>query len=411
MSRLSLVAERIRPAVFAQLQARIDQVARGGGDPIIPLQIGDTHLAPPEAARQVLSSLDPSDMSLFRYGATSGLAPLREAMARVLERRGISDVDPASEVLVGNGGTHALYCAAASVLDPGDEIILATPYWPLAPGVFTAAGALLSEAPLTQQLFARPSIDPYDVLERARSARTRAVYFISPNNPDGKVLRAEEIARIADFARDHDLWVFADEVYSDVVFDEAARSPSIASLAGMRERTIVLHSLSKSHALAGARVGFALAPERVIAAARRVSTHTAFNVSVAMQRAAHAALLDERFPADATRIYREARDAATVALQGAPIGFHVAEGATYLFLDFAPALELRGLATTPEARRDGMIRILELAIDRGVLLAPGDAFGAGYESYARLCFTAVPSDRVTSGIERLRDAVDVFVRE
>jgi aspartate/methionine/tyrosine aminotransferase len=157
----------------------------------------------------------------------------------------------------------------------------------------------------------------------------------------------------------------------------------------MRERTVTLHSLSKSHALAGLRIGFAVADGAIIAAARRVSTHSAFNVSVAMQRAALAALEDDDFPREARGEYARARDATARALQGAPVRFHVPDGATYLFIDFGePALP-----------------ILERAVDRGVLLAPGDAFGS-YGTFARLCFTAVPVDAVERGVERLRAALD-----
>jgi len=398
---LSDAARRMKPAVFAELQSRIDALA-ARGEELIPLQIGDTHLPPPDGARRVLGGLDPEDASLHRYGATAGLAALREAIARVLARRGL-DVDPASEVLVGNGGTHALYCAARVVLDPGDDVILASPYWPLAPGIFTACGAVPAEAPLTQRLYADPSLDPAALLREALTPRTKALYFISPNNPDGKVLSSAQLERIAAFAREHDLWVFADEVYAEVVFDGTPSAASIARLPGMRERTIALHSLSKSHALAGLRVGFVTAPEPVVTAARRVSTHTAFNVSVAMQRAAAAALADDAFPASARDVYRGARDAAASALAGAPIRFHVAEGATYLFLDFEPAIAKRG-GERP------LYGILERAVDRGVLLAPGDAFGSAYgASFARLCYTSVPVDRVVLGIERLCSAVDAFL--
>ncbi len=392
--------------MFAGLEERLARLA-ARGDELIPLHIGDTHLPPPEGARRVLADLDPEDVTLHRYGPTVGLAQLREAIACVLSRRGI-DVDPTNEVLVGNGGTHALFCAARVVLDPGDEVILAAPYWPLAPGIFTACGALPVEAPLTQRLYEDPSLDPAALLASVLGPRTKAVYFISPNNPDGKVLTKAQLERIAAFAREHDLWIFADEVYADIVFanGDESTAPSIVSVdPTIRDRTIALHSLSKSHALAGLRVGFVTAPGDVVSAARRVSTHTAFNVSVAMQRAAASALGDATFPSAARSAYREARDAALAAFQDAPIRFHVAEGATYLFLDFSPAIAERG-GDRP------LLAILERAVDRGVLLAPGDAFGAEYaSSFARLCFTSVPPARVVAGIERLEEAVEAYLHD
>jgi len=389
--------------VFAELQSRIDRLAARGIE-LVPLQIGDTFLAPPEPARRALAALDPEDVTLHRYGGTAGLPELRRAVARRVAAHGL-DVDPEGEILVGNGGTHALFCAARAVLDPGDEVLVASPYWPLAPGVFTSCGAVPVDVPLTQRLYAERDADAGMILAAAITPQTKALYLISPNNPDGKVLSGADLERIAAVAREHDLWVFSDEVYADVVYGREHRS--IATLPGMRERTIVLHSMSKSHALAGSRVGFVVAPPEVVLSARRVSTHTAFNVSVAMQRAAVAALEDDAFPVRARDTYREARDRAAAALEGAPVRFHVADGATYLFVDFAPAFE----GMPPERRGPRpLLALLERAVDRGVLLAPGDAFGATYDTCARLCFTAVPADRVVLGVERVLEALHAMTK-
>ncbi|MEA2746985.1 MAG: arginine:pyruvate transaminase, partial [Myxococcales bacterium] len=289
---LSSTAARIRPPVFADLQARIDRLA-ARGEQLVPLQIGDTWLAPPAAASKLLGELDGNDASIYRYGPTAGLPALREAVARSVARHGL-DVDPVDEVLVGNGGTHALFCAARAVLDAGDEVLMASPYWPLAPGIFTSCGAIPVEVPLTQRLYDDESLDAGALFAGAIRPRTKALYVISPNNPDGKVLPRHQLERIAAVAREHDLWVFSDEVYAETVFD--GEHVSIAALPDMRDRTIVLHSMSKSHALAGCRVGFAIAPGAVVASGRRVSTHSAFNVSIVMQRAALAALVDDAFP-------------------------------------------------------------------------------------------------------------------
>jgi aspartate/methionine/tyrosine aminotransferase len=398
---LSSTAARIRPPVFADLQSRIDRLA-ARGEQLVPLQIGDTWLAPPAAASKVLSELDGNDASLYRYGPTAGLPALREAIAHAVRRHGL-EVDPVDEVLIGNGGTHALFCVARAVLDAGDEVLMASPYWPLAPGIFTACGAIPVEVPLTQRLYADDSLDAGALFSAMITPRTKAIYVISPNNPDGKVVPRHQLERIAAVAREHDLWVFSDEVYAETVFD--GEHVSIASLPDMRDRTIVLHSMSKSHALAGCRVGFAIAPGAVVASGRRVSTHSAFNVSIVMQRAALAALSDDAFPKAAKETYRDARDRAVLALAGAPVGVHRADGATYLFVDFAPAFDAMG----PErAGPRPLFALLERAVDRGVLLAPGDAFGAGYETCARLCTTAVPIDRVVVGIERLLDALDAM---
>jgi aspartate/methionine/tyrosine aminotransferase len=400
---LSSTAGRIKPPVFADLQARIDRLASRGIE-LVPLQIGDTWLAPPPAAQRVLAELDANDASIYRYGPTAGMGPLRDAVAAAMGRHGI-EVDAESEVLIGNGGTHALFCVARAVLDPGDEVLMASPYWPLAPGVFTSCGATPVEVPLTQRLYDDPSLDAGAAFAGAIGPRTKAIYLISPNNPDGKVLSRRDLESIAAVAREHDLWVFSDEVYADTVFE--GEHVSIASLAGMRDRTIVLHSMSKSHALAGCRVGFAVAPPPVVASARRVSTHSGFNVPVLMQRTALAALGDAGFSRAARETYRAARDRALRALLGAPVKVYPAEGATYLFLDFAPAFAVMDPAARGERP---LLALLERAVDRGVLLTPGHAFGVGYESCARLCTTAVPAERVVLGIERLLDALAAMRR-
>jgi aspartate/methionine/tyrosine aminotransferase len=382
----------IRAGVFAELQQRIDAYSARGGD-LVPLQIGDTCLAPPEAARFAAVTDEPS---LYRYGPTAGLAALRAAIAdRMRDVRGFSAVDAERNVLVGCGGTHALACVARAILDPGDDVLLCAPYWPLSHGIIQGTGARAIEVPFTDRLYRDPSLDAGTLLREAATDRTRAIYLITPNNPDGKVLSAGQLASIAELARERDLWVIADEVYADHLFD--APHLSIANLPGMRERTLSAYSLSKSHALAGARVGYVIAPEEIVRAARRVSTHSVFNVPLVGQRVALAAIQHgDAFARSALETYRAARDACAARLRALGIGgFSLAEGGTYLFLDFGAILRDRSLNV-----------LLERAVERGVLLAPGEAFGLTYARWARLCYTAVPLPRTLEGIDRLAKAIE-----
>ncbi|MGO8998221.1 MAG: pyridoxal phosphate-dependent aminotransferase [Polyangiaceae bacterium] len=399
MATVSESAQRIRPGVFAELQRRIDAHAATGGT-LVPLHIGDTHLAPPPKALYSRAlAPDPASDALYRYGATAGLAELRDAIAaRAQTLLGIPNVDGGKHVHLGVGATHALFCAARAVLDAGDEVLVASPYWPLAVGIFHACSARPVEVPFTSRLYADPSLDAGALFAPALTTRTKALYLITPNNPDGKVLSRAQLESVASFAIENDLWVFADEVYAEVTFD--APHVSIASLPGMAARTITIQSFSKSHALAGARVGAVIAHESVIMAARRVGVHTVFNVPVAMQRAALGALAEgDAWMRAARDEYRVARDEAAGALAGSGLRFSLAEGGTYLFLDFSEVLGDRPLAVA-----------LERAIDHGVLLAPGDAFGQGFERSARLCYTAVPRPKLRDGIARLRAAIDSLTR-
>ena len=396
MPSLSQVAAAIRPSVFSDLQAAIAARRARGGD-VISFHIGDSYRLPLDAARFEVSCTNERD-ALYGYGATAGLAELRSAVAASLSRaeRAFEGVDGERHVLVGVGATHALSCAARILLDGGDEVLLASPYWPLAHGIFQACGARTLEVPLTSRLYADPSLDVGDLLRAAVTPRTRALYFITPNNPDGKMMAEAQLAQIARFAVEHDLWVIADEVYADYTFGR--RHVSIARLPGMRERTVTMFSFSKSHGLAGARVGYIVAPEHVVAAARKTSTHSVFNVPVLMQRAALRALEGGgEWLAESRADYLAARDIAGAALAGSAARFSLADGGAYLFLDFTELLEGRPLRL-----------LLERAIHEGVLLAPGDAFGKDFTTWARLCYTAVSREDLRVGLARLSSAIASF---
>jgi aspartate/methionine/tyrosine aminotransferase len=391
---LSRTAQAIRASVFAELAPRIEARARRGED-LVELHIGDTHRPPPDATRFSRVDQHPYDAALYRYGSIAGLDALKEAFAARLAARGYgpASVEPTTDVLVACGATHAIFCAARAILDPGDEVLVAAPYWPLSVGVLRSAGAVPVEVPVTTRLYENPALRAADLFEAAITPRTRALYFISPNNPDGKVLSRPDLEGIARLAKERGLWVIADEVYADYVY--GGEHASIARIAGMADRTISIYSLSKSHALAGARVGFAVGPSRAIGVARRVATHTVFNVPVAAQRLAIAALAQpESWVDEARHDFREARDATVDALRGSGATVFLPDGGSYVFLDFAPVL--RGAPLT---------QLLERGIDRGVLLAPGDGFGDAFGSWARLCFTSVPRPRLLEGIARLRAAM------
>lgn len=396
---LSRAAAAIGQSVFADLAPHIEAYLARGGD-LIALHIGDTHRAPPEDARFERVVSGGYDASLYRYGPIDALGPLREACAAFLKARGRfpSPLRAPSNLLVGSGATHALFCAIRSVVDPGDEVLLAAPYWPLSIGILRASGAHVVEVPLTPRLYASPSLDAGEIFRAAVTERTRAIYLISPNNPDGKVLSRKHLSQILSLAEERDLWVIADEVYADYVYD--GEHVPFVSLPGAPDRTIAAYSFSKSHALAGARVGLVVAPEAVVRAALRVSTHSVFNVPVVAQRLALEALQSgDAWMAETVRDYRETRDAVVAALVGAPLEFSAPEGGSYVFVDFARLIRDRHIAL-----RD----VLAVAVEHGVLLAPGGAFGEAYRTCARLCFTSEPRDRVLEGVARLRRALSTI---
>jgi arginine:pyruvate transaminase len=395
MPSLSPLRAAIRPSVFADLQAHIDAHAARGGD-LIGLHLGDTYLEPPQAARlRAVVEQHGDGPGLYRYGGVAGLSSFREAIADDLRRRGraMPGARGDKNVLLGAGATHALFCAAEAILSPGDDVLLASPYWPLAHGILVAAGARVIEVPLTSRLYAEPELDAGDVLRAALTTATKAIYFISPNNPDGKVLSKRDLESIARLAVEEDLWVFADEAYADFSFGPP--HVSIATLPGMAERTLTAYSFSKSHALAGLRVGYVVAPEEVVRSAQRVSTHSVFNVPVALQHAAAAALASgSRWNERALLLYRRSLEAVVEGLRGSSATFPMPEGGAYVFLDFTQLLGERPLSV-----------LLERAIAKGVLLAPGAGFGKDFAKWARLCFTSEPLPRLEEGLTRLLGAM------
>lgn len=366
-------AQAIRASVFARLAEGLQKPG------IIPLHIGDTHLPPPEPARWERRDL--GGEGIYRYGDPPGARVLREAIAADLSGRGIPDVGT-DDVVIHAGATHALACAARSLLAPGDEVLVPSPYWPLIVGVIRTAGAIPVEVPLTTALYEDPARDPAEILEAHVGPRTAALYVATPNNPDGKVHGRAALASMAALAERHGLWILSDEVYRDYLWIDAPHV-SIASLPGMRDRTALALSFSKSHALAGDRVGALLPPRAALPTIKKVANHTLFNVSVACQLGALGALrAGEPWIAAARERYRVAREM-TLARLG-----HLApapEGAAYLFAHLG----------------DDAYPFLERALAAGVALAPGDGFGAAFRGWFRLCFTAVPEPE----LQRALDAV------
>lgn len=391
MPALSPVRAAIRPSVFAELQVHLDAQAARGGD-LIGLHLGDTYLEPPQTARLAAVLEQHGDgPSFYRYGAVAGLLQLRAEIAEELRRRGrtFAGVSGEKNVLLGSGATHALFCAAQAVLSPGDDVLLAAPYWPLAHGILVATGARPVEVPFTSRLYAEPGADAGAIFRAALTPTTRAIYLITPNNPDGKVLTRQHLESVARLAIEEDLWVFADEAYADLSFGPP--HVSIASLPGMAERTVTAYSFSKSHALAGLRLGYVVMPEDVTRVAQRVSTHTVFNVPLALQHVALAALASgTRWTERALLLYRRSLEAVAEGLRDCPVTFAMPEGGAYVFLDFNVLLRERPLSI-----------LLERCIARGVLVAPGVGFGKDYARHARLCFTGEPLPRLEEGIARL----------
>jgi len=365
---LSEAGEAVPASIFARLR---EHLAKFPGD-VIPLQIGDTHLAPPTRLDEIAwDELPPVDT--YAYGAPGGWAPLVDEI--ILKARAKNSIAlGAGGVQVTCGATHALSCAVQALCDRGEELILLTPHWPLIRGIALAHGVVPVEVPYGD----------IEALAAAITPKTAGIYYASPNNPDGAMLSPAQLAAIARLAEAHGLWIFADEVYEDYGYD--AQHVSIATLPEAAPRTVTVFSFAKSYAQAGMRVGYALAPDRVAAAMKKLVNHSVYNVPVAMQRAALAAMRGgDSFLAGARARYRAARDRAHARLR-APSA--LPPGGAYLWVDFS-------------SWGDDCMPVLERIAAAGVLIAPGSAFGDACRTHARLCFTGVDEARLDEGIARI----------
>ncbi|MDB4971876.1 MAG: Glutamine-dependent 2-keto-4-methylthiobutyrate transaminase [Myxococcaceae bacterium] len=357
----------------AQVYTSLLSLAQASGREVFALNVGDTHLEPPEVA-SVSALASARFPGMHRYAEVRGEPALLDAIVDDLARR--ERPVPRARIQVTPGGTAGLDLACRALLKPGDEVILLAPYWPLIRGIISACGAVAVEVPLYTEL-ARPDFDLGATLEAALSERTAAIYVNTPNNPTGVVLTAGQVDELAAFTARHDLWLLSDEAYERLSYDEAAPRP-VWLHAQLRERSVVLHTLSKSYGLSGARVAYLHGPEAAIAAIAGLSTFANYCAARPMQVAAAQALQSpegERWVEAARSAYRDAAERTARALRVA-----APASGTFLFFDLRPHL----------APGQSAGQLLQKIARAGVVLTPGSAAGAAYADWARLCFTCVP---------------------
>jgi N-succinyldiaminopimelate aminotransferase len=366
-------AQGLSDRVYTRLLDR----ARASGRLIAPLHVGDTYREPLfEARAEAQRAAD--HPRLHNYAPVQGEPALREAASRYLARRhGASIAPEAIQVLA--GGTSGLNVIAQVLFDAGDELLLPSPFWPLIRGIARAHGATPVELPFWTRCGA-PGFDVEGALEGAITARTAAIYVNSPNNPTGAALDEARIEALADVAERHALWVICDEAYEEIYFGDPP--PAVWLHPRIRERALVVHTLSKSYGLAGSRVAFVHGPEPVMSAVRGAQTFLTYCAPRPLQLGAARALdQGDAWLAESRVLYADAARAAAEALRvPAPTA------GTFLFFDTA---------------RLGGEAFLERCADAGVILTPGAAAGADYARWARLCFTAVPPGELERALDLL----------
>jgi aspartate aminotransferase len=358
------------------------QIAREGGPDFAPLHQGKTSF-PPCVGPTNWGRAD-FELAAHEHAPPAGTVTLKRRAVDHLARRSLRRTTEEC-VVVTCGATHAVTLALHAILEPGDEVLVLSPQWLFASGLVHAAGGRTVEVPVFLELERDPSFDFIGALEARRTERTKAIYFNSPNNPTGYSMDVDAHAALADFADRFDLWIVADNAYE--IYDFTSHGfIDIAALPGAGDRTFSVYTLSKTYAMPGYRVGFVVAPERMAAAMRKWGLYSVYAVSTASQFAAVQALATpDEVLNDRRRGVLEARDLVHDRLDVPHTRTH---GGLYTLLD---------LSGWPSGRDDFLVR----AIRAGVSLAPGEAFGRHCTNHARMCFTAVPVERLESAIDRL----------
>jgi len=361
-------------AVYSALAARL---ARFPGE-TYPLHVGDTWLEPALGCRMQDLSVE-EHPGMHRYAPPRGRAVLLQALAARIEARSGVPTLP-EDVLVAAGATGALGAVLGAIVEPGDDVLILAPYWPLISGIVRCFHGNPIAVPTIGAVDSAAAA--VEACERACTRRTVALYLSTPNNPTGRVLPPAWVEALVGWAAERGLWIVADEVYEDYVYE--GRHVYARALAP--ERTFSAHSFSKAFGMAGNRCGYVVGPQSKMGELSKVSTHAFYSTPTASQLAAERALdgRGDAWIADVRERYRAMGAAAAHRLDLAP-----PEGSTFLFLDVAAHLDERGLPG-----------FLERCAERGLLLAPGPSFGP-YPTHVRLCFTCAPPDVVARGVDVL----------
>lgn len=357
-----------------------DVISFGAGEPDFPTP---GHIT----AAAARAATDPGN---HHYTSNVGLAPLRAAIAEYSGTHSGVEVDE-GQILVTNGAKQAIFQTFATLLDPGDEVLLPAPHWVTYPaGIELASGRTVSVPTTIADGF---KVDVAS-LEAHRTSDTKLLVFVSPSNPTGAVYTADEAREIGEWARDHGIWVMADEIYQRLVYHQEQAAPSIAAVTEGLEDVVLVNGVAKSFAMTGWRVGWMVGPDDVVGAAARHQSHATGNVNNVAQMAALAALTG---PQDTVLAMREAfakrRQTMMAMLADAP-GLHCLEpeGAFYVF----PSVEGLLSATHPSSAT-----LAEALIDEvGIAVVPGESFGA--PGFIRLSYALSDRD-LERGVSRMLD--------
>ncbi len=395
-SRVSHLIGGLAPSATLAVDAKA-KALKAAGEPVIGYGAGEPDFATPvhivEAAAK--ACYDPVN---YKYTPTAGLVELREAIvAKSMRDSGLSTTP--GQVLVTNGGKHAVITACMTLLDPGDEVLIPAPYWTTYPEAVYLAGGKAVPVLTDESRGFRVSVDE---LERARTPKTKMLIFTSPSNPTGAVSRPDEVAAIGRWAAEHDIWVLCDEIYEHLTYGDA-RSVSMPVVAPeLGDRWVIVNGVAKTYAMTGWRIGWMIAAPDIMAAAVNYQSQTTSNISNISQRAAIAALNGDLSCVYEMREAFDRRRKTMTSMLNAIDGVHCAEpdGAFYCYPNvsglFGRSLGGR-VATNSAELAETLLEQIKVAV------VPGEAFGT--TEHFRLSY-ALGDDDLVEGLSRFASFVN-----
>lgn len=353
---------------------------RTRGQRVLQLEGGEPFIGTPDFVKDAMHAA--LDAGQTRYAPSSGIPQLLEALRDKLARRNGVEVST-NDIIVTSGGAHGLFCAFQATVNPGDEVMFFAPYWTPIKDQVSFAGGVPVRVPWDE--IRDRHHDMREALEARLTPRVRVIYVNTPANPSGDVLTREQLTAIAEFAQAHDLTVIADEAYEDLIYD--GEHVSIASLPGMRERTLTVYTFSKSFSMTGWRIGYVVAPPPFMEFLRKLVLNSVNGVSTPTQFAALAAITHDLHFFDAIREqYRLRRDLLVNGFRNAGFDCLTPPGAFYAF---------------PDVRRrlgGDSWKAMETLLERtSIASVPGAVFGPEGEGHLRMSFS--------TAIETLEEAV------
>jgi aspartate aminotransferase len=387
-ARVGGIAESATLAVDAKAKA-----LKASGRPVIGFGAGEPDFPTPDyiVAAAIEACSDPRN---HRYSPAGGLPELKRAIADKTRRDSAYEVEPA-QVVVTNGGKQAVYETFATLLDPGDEVLLPAPYWTTYPESIRLAGGVPVDVVADET---QAYLVTLEQLESARTERTKALLFCSPSNPTGAVYPPDQVTAIGGWAAEHGIWVVTDEIYEHLTYDGVETVSLPVAVPDLADRCVVVNGVAKTYAMTGWRVGWLIAPPDVAKAAANLQSHATSNVANVSQRAALAAVSGDLSAVAHMREAFDRRRRTIVEMLNTIVGVRCPEpkGAFYAYPSVVDVLGREIAGRRPETSAE----LAEVILDEvEVAVVPGEAFGT--PGYLRMSY-ALSDDDLVEGVSRMQ---------